>query len=227
MSLEAHYTNLYKESIEKISNDDYQVDDLIHSSSDNRFGITLLARPSEKVKNEIQKFLNKLKIIEPDQYYYTNSDIHITVMSIISCYNGFKLENIELSEYIKCVNDCLTTDDFNIEIKFKGVTASPSCIMIQGFMNNESLNKIRNKLRSNFKNSTLEQSIDKRYSIQTAHTTVVRFTKRLSEKSAFLNLIETYKNHEFGTFKIKILELVYNDWYQKEKHVKKLFEFDI
>ncbi len=226
MSLEAHYKNLYKESIEKISNDDYQIDDLIHSPSDNRFGITLLARPSKKVKDNIQKFLSKLEIIEPEQYYYANSDIHITVMSIISCYDGFRLKDIALSEYIKHVNDSLINDP-NIEIKFKGVTASPSCIMIQGFMNNESLNKIRNKLRDNFKNSTLEQSIDKRYSIQTAHATVVRFTKKLNEKSDFLKLIEDYKDHDFGSFKIKTLELVYNDWYQKEKHVKKLFNFNI
>ncbi len=226
MSLEAHYKNLYKESIEKISNDDYQIDHLIHSPSDNRFGITLLARPSKKVKNNIQKFLSKLEVIEPEQYYYANSDIHITVMSIISCYDGFRLKDITLSEYIKYVSDSLINDP-NIEIKFKGVTASPSYIMIQGFMNNESLNKIRNKLRDNFKNSTLEQSIDKRYSIQTAHATVVRFTKKLNEKSDFLKLIEDYKDHDFGSFKIKTLELVYNDWYQKEKHVKKLFNFNI
>ncbi|NMH88593.1 2'-5' RNA ligase family protein [Flavivirga algicola] len=226
MNLEAHYKNLYEESIQKISNDDYQIDDLIHSPLDNRFGITLLARPSKKVKNEIQKFLSKLKTIEPNQYYYANSDIHITVMSIISCYDGFMLKDIELPEYIKHINDSLI-DDSNIEIKFKGITASPSCVMIQGFMNNESLNKIRNKLRDNFKNSTLEQSIDKRYAIQTAHATVVRFTENLSKKSDFLNLIENHKDHNFGSFKIKTLELVYNDWYQKQKHVKNLFSFNL
>jgi len=227
MNLEKHYNDLYKESIKKILNGEYQIDDLIHSPLDNRFGITLLIRPPIEIKNKIQKFLSKLKAIEPNQYYYQNSDIHITVMSIISCYDGFKLENIEFSEYIKTIKESINKTNPNIKIDLKGITASPSCVMIQGFMNNESLNEIRNNLRENFKNTTLEQSIDKRYSIQTAHSTVVRFKENLSKKSNFLKTIEAFKNYNFGSFSVKNMELVYNDWYQKEKKVKKLFKFDI
>ncbi|WNH09374.1 mutarotase [Thalassobellus suaedae] len=226
MNLKEHYNNLYTESIKKITHDNYQIDDLIDASLDQRFGITLLIRPSIKIKNEIQKFLNQLKLIDPNQYYYKNSDIHITVMSITSCYEGFKLENINPSEYIKIIKESIITNS-NIKIKFKGITASPSCIMIQGFMTNESLNIIRNNLRENFKNTTLEQSIDKRYSIQTAHSTVVRFKKKLNKKSNFLKTIESFKDYNFGSFSPKNIELVYNDWYQKEKHVKKLFKFNI
>jgi len=224
MNLEAHYNELYKTSITKINDDAYDIDRLINSSSDNRFGITLLIRPSESVKNEIQKFLRKLQLIEPNQYYYKNSDIHITVMSIISCYNGFQLKHIELSDYIKVIKQSLITNP-NIEIKFKGITASSSCIMTKGFMNTESLNIIRNNLRENFKNTILEQSIDKRYSIQTAHSTVVRFQEKFSNKLEFLNIINEFKDYDFGTFSPQSMELVFNDWYQKEKHVIKLHEF--
>ncbi|MFI1745583.1 mutarotase [Thalassobellus sediminis] len=226
MNLNEHYNNLYTESIQKISNNNYQIDDLIESSLDKRFGITLVIRPSIEVKNEIQKFLNELKSIDSNQYYYQNSDIHITVMSIISCYDGFKLENIKQSEYIKIIEESIIKNS-NLKIDFKGITASPSCIMIQGFMNNESLNNIRNNLRENFKNTTLEQSIDKRYSIQTAHSTVVRFKEKLNKKSELLKAIESFKNYNFGSFSVNNIELVYNDWYQKEKHVRKLFKFDI
>ncbi|WP_111306851.1 2'-5' RNA ligase family protein [Confluentibacter sediminis] len=226
MDLKTHYNILYTDSIRKIRNDDYEIDPLINSSSDNRFGITLLIRPPDDIKNNIQKFLNEFKSIDPKQYYYQNSDIHITVMSIISCYDGFELERINISEYIDVISKSLTKNP-KINIDFKGITASTSCIMIQGFMNNESLNIIRNNLRKNFKNSNLQQSIDKRYSIQTAHTTVIRFQEKLKNKSDFLNAIEAYKNYEFGSFEVNELELVYNDWYQKEKLVKKLHEFNI
>ncbi|SFZ93299.1 2'-5' RNA ligase [Flaviramulus basaltis] len=226
MNLEKHYSSLYESSIQKINNDDYQIDKLIHDPNDNRFGITLLIRPSAKVKNEIQEFLNELKIVEPNQYYYENSDIHITVMSIISCYNGFELKHIEIPKYIDIIKKSLITNP-NIEIEFKGLTASPSCIMIQGYMNNDSLNLIRNNLRENFKNTNLEESIDKQYAIQTTHSTVVRFSENLKNKSDFLKRIEDFKYYNFGTFKVKNIELVYNDWYQKEKHVKTLFKFEI
>ncbi|GAA3624639.1 2'-5' RNA ligase family protein [Flavivirga jejuensis] len=226
MNLEEHYNDLYSRSIKKISSDQYEIDHLINASTDNRFGITLLIRPPIEVKNEIQKFINALKIIEPNQYYYKNSDIHITIMSIISCYNGFNLNDIDISKYIELIKESLI-DISNLKIKLKGVTASPSCLMIQGFMSDESLNSIRNNLRDKFKNSNLQQSIDKRYSIQTAHSTVVRFTEKLNQKLKFLETIKAYKTYDFGTFNVKTIELVYNDWYQKEKYVTNLFEFDV
>jgi hypothetical protein len=84
MDLASHYTNLFTESCEKISNDNYVIDTQIDNLNDNRLGITLLIRPTEEIKNSIQLFLNELKKVDASQYYYPNSDIHITVMSIIS-----------------------------------------------------------------------------------------------------------------------------------------------
>jgi len=226
MDLEEHYNKLYTDSIAKIKDDHYEMDSLINSSADNRFGITLITRPPETVKNNIQTFLNELKSIDPHQYYYGNSDIHVTVMSIISCFDGFQLEHINISEYIHLISKSLIEKP-NIEIEFRGITVSSSCIMIQGFMNNNFLNIIRNNLRDNFKTSNLQQSIDKRYSIQTAHTTVVRFQNKINNKPEFLKIIEAFRHYNFGSFEVNNLELVYNDWYQKEKHVKKLHVFSI
>ncbi|WP_298534365.1 mutarotase [uncultured Algibacter sp.] len=226
MNLESHYKNLYKTSRQKILNNDYQIDDLIDSKNDQRFGITLIIRPPLEVKNEIQQFLNKLKIIEPNQYYYSNTGIHITVMSIISCYNCFALEKANISEYIETINNSITNSS-KLEIKFKGITASPSCIMTQGFPLNQALKTIRNNLRKNFKNTTLEQSLDKRYAIQTAHSTVFRFKEKLEKRADLLKALEDYRYYDFGSFKVKSLELVYNDWYQKKEHVKNLFEFHL
>lgn len=226
MNLKEHYQKLYKASIENILSDHYEIDDFIDSNSDKRYGITFLLRPSIEIKEKLQKLLDELKKVEPDQYYYPNSDIHITVMSIISCYEGFDLNTIDLSKYIALIKKCLTING-TIEIQFKGLTASNSCIIAQGFVNNNSLNNIRDNLRREFKNSNLEQSLDKRYAIQTAHATLVRFRKKFSEKNKFLNIIEHYKDFDFGTFKVGHFELVYNDWYQRDKFVKKLYEFKI
>ncbi len=114
----------------------------------------------------------------------------------------------------------------SFKIQFKGLTASPSCILIQGFLTN-TLNEIRDELRKTFKNSDLQQSIDKRYNIQTAHATVIRFKSELTDQTALINLIEKYREFDFGTFEIKQIELVYNDWYQREKFVKKLHTFSL
>ena len=99
--------------------------------------------------------------------------------------------------------------------------------MLQGFMNNNQLNEIRDNLRVEFNNSKLEQSLDKRYSIQTAHSTIVRFKNTFNQKQSFLELIDKYSDYEFGTFEVKKIELVYNDWYQRKEFVKKIYEFEI
>ncbi|HOV83623.1 MAG TPA: hypothetical protein PLE52_02240 [Paludibacteraceae bacterium] len=226
MNLIDHYNELYKDAVQKIQSDDYELDELIDSHTDNRFGITLLARPDKNVKKKIQKFLEKLKQIEPEQYYYPTSDIHVTIMSIITCYNGFNLHQINIQEYIDLIQKSINGfSKFNIE--FKGITASPSCVMIQGFPQNNNLTQIRNNLRNNFKNSNLQQSIDKRYKIQAAHSTVFRFKKRLNDKETFLKTIEQFRDYNFGSFSVDTLELVFNDWYQRKKQVKTLYRFKL
>lgn len=224
MNLENHYKKLYHESINKISSDNYHIDTLIDSKNDRRFGLTLIIRPSNEIKKKIQNFLKNFKEIEPNQYYYPNSDIHITVMSIISCYNDFDMSKIDVQKYIDLTEKCILKG-IDLNITFKGITASPSGVMVQGFMNNNELNDIRNRLRKEFKNSNVEQSLDKRYLIQTAHSTIIRFRKELSQKEKFLELLDNSINYDFGTFKVNKFELVYNDWYQREQYVKKIHEF--
>lgn len=224
MDLKQHYTSLYNESIDKIVTNTYQIDNQIDSISDHRFGITLLIRPDSQTKKNIQVFLNELKQIDSEQYYYPDSDIHITVLSIISCYDGFDLETISIPDYVAIIEKSLIGIQ-NIAINFQGITASPSAIMLQGFTNSNSLDNLRNNLRTNFMNSGLEESIDKRYSINTAHATVARFRKEISNKEKLIETLEKYRNFDFGKFKVEKYYLVYNDWYQRKQFVKELHEF--
>lgn len=226
MNLKAHYDTLYNESIGQISAGHYEIDPMLVAETDQRYGISLLIRPPLAVKNKIQEFLKELQQIEPAQYYYPNSDIHITVISIISCYDGLQLSDLNIPEYIARIEKALLKSK-PFTLHCKGITASPSCIMIQGFMEDNHLNELRDNLRNVFKNSTLEQSMDERYLIKTAHSTVFRFSEPLHKKEEFLKLIEQYRNHDFGSFTVNTLELSYNDWYHREKLVTKLHEFNI
>ena len=226
MNLPEHYNKLYQDSIQKIKSDTYQIDNLIDSSLDNRFGITLLIRLDKQIRDAIHKFLSDLKMVEPDQYYYPDSDIHVTVMSIISCYDGFELTQINVMDYVEIIKKSIANEK-KIQIEFRGITASPSCILIQGFLKDDTLTTIRNNLRINFKNSNLEQTLDKRYSIQTAHATVVRFRTSLTQKDKFITALDSYRDFNFGIFEADSLELVYNDWYHSSKHEEELYRFEI
>lgn len=224
MDLKKHYDILYKESIEKMVADTYQIEHQIDSPSDHRFGLTLIIRPDSPIKNKIRIFLDELKAIDPDQYYYPDSDIHLTVLSIISCYDNFDLNSIHVADYVAIIEKSLAGIK-DMEINFQGITASPSAIMLQGFPATNALDDWRNNLRANFKESALEQSIDKRYAIQTAHCTLARFRKPIENKEKLLATLEKYRNFDFGNFKAKSCFLVYNDWYQRKKWVRDLHEF--
>lgn len=215
MNLSEHYNELFKTSSELILSENYTIDSKINGNSDKRFGITLLIRSSEEAN--IQAFLEELKKAEPEQYYYPNADIHITIMSIISCTEGFTLDKFSTSDYVEIIEKSLV-DVNKIEIEYRGVTLSPSAVMIQGFPSDDSLNILREKLRDNFKNSSLKQSIDSRYSIKTAHSTVMRFQKKLENPKKLIAVIEKFRNHNFGKFTVEKIELVYNDWYQRERN---------
>ena len=217
MNLQEHYNQLYQKSSKAISEGNYSIDNQINDASDSRFGITLLIRPDDEIKAKIQLFLKELKDVSSTQYYYPDTDIHITVLSIISCYEGFTLDKIRIEEYIEIIQKSLIDVD-KIRIDFKGVTASPSAIMIQGFPTDESLNNLRDKLRENFKKSTLQQSIDNRYIIAAAHSTVVRFQEKLENPKELMVVTEKFRDFDFGEFTVDKLELVYNDWYQRKSN---------
>lgn len=226
MNLKQHYNNLYNTSIIDYKNDSYYIDPLIDSTSDTRYGLTLLIKPPISLTYKITKFLEQVKKVEPNQYYYPESDMHITVMSVISCYEGFNLSKITLKNYVDLIRTCLSEiNTFTLE--FKGLTASPSCIMVQGFLKDETLTQIRNNLRTHFKRSDLQHSIDKRYPIKTAHSTVIRIREKFQNKESFLSIIEQYRDYDFGSFSVDSMELVFNDWYQKENEVSLLHRFSL
>lgn len=226
MNLTQHYDRLWQQSLARFEQGDFVLDDQIDNPDDKRFGITLLLRPDQAVKNRICRFIDELEAVEPEQYYYPDTDFHITVMSVISCYTGFSLEQIDLKAYARVIRKVLK-DISAFTIDLKGITASPSCIMLQGYPQGHTLDIVRDRLREYFKATELEQSIDQRYTIQTAHSTVMRFRKPVQQKQQLLDVLKAYRTFHFGTFKVGEMALVFNDWYQKNDVVQTLAKFDL
>lgn len=224
MNIQDLYNTLHIRSSQAIRDGKYVVDRQIDSPSDRRYGITLLLRPSPEIKGPIEAFQDKLKEVEGGQYYYPPTDIHITILSIISCYNGFNLEDISPEDYVAVIAQSLDAVR-PFRILFKGVIASETGALIQGFPDDSGLDNLRNALRENFRKSGLQQSIDSRYPIRSAHATVMRFRHELKDTAGFLQVIEQYRTYCFGEFPVTQVELVYNDWYQKKDNCRTLHVF--
>jgi 2'-5' RNA ligase len=226
MDLELHYDDLWSKSIQAYEQGRFHLDYWLDRKDDDRFGITLLLRPGESVKKNIQKILTQLQSIEPHQYYYPASDIHLTGMSIISCYSGFQLEQIRIDDYRSLLTECIK-DISPFSIHFKGVTASDSCIMIQGFPQDDQLDQLRDLIRQKFRKAKLENSLDKRYTLKTAHLTVLRYRTPLQHPKEWIQQIAAFRDSDFGLGPINQMELVFNDWYQRTEKVKKLHVFEL
>jgi 2'-5' RNA ligase len=219
------YDKLFKRSLPLIRSGSVSIDTAIDSGTDNRFGITLLCYPGDDAKARLLRFTDELRAIDPDQYYYPASDLHITVLSIISCYEGFNLDEIPVAKYVSMIQKCLAGIP-EFEINLTGVTSSGSGILACGYFQKGTVDKIRAGLRTEFKKSALPQRIDVRYVLETAHITLMRFRKPLANNEAFGDLLERYKTTTFGSIKVRGLALVYNDWYHRKAVVLGQFTLD-
>lgn len=225
-NLKDHYDKMWENAFPFYQQGQFYFDPSLDSSDDDRLGITLLFRPNEAVKKKIEAFLNDIHTIAPHQYYYPASDIHMTVMSVISCYAGFSLDQVNIPGYSELIAQCLANIT-SFSIHFKGITASQAGIMIQGFPENEQLNRIRNNLRDAFKHSKLEHSLDQRYRITTAHLTILRFRQPIDQVALLIEKLLHYRAVDFGSCQVRTLELVFNDWYQRKEKVKSLKTFSL
>lgn len=97
------YQNLWNTSLAQFQIEQYELDPLIDSPIDKRRGLTLLSRLTEKISEEIDAFLNEVKRIEPNQYYYPRNDFHLTLLSIITCYEEFLLSAIHQTDYVNII----------------------------------------------------------------------------------------------------------------------------
>ncbi len=226
MDLEQHYTNLRESALSGFREGRFELDPYLTSAQDDRYGITLLLRPDAAVKENIGALLQELKQVEPEQYYYPASDIHTTLLSIISCHAGFRLNSIAVGEYLAVLQECLAGIK-SFQVDYRGITASPSCLMVQGFPDSAQLQNLRDSMRDTLRKTSLRHTLDSRYVLTTAHCTVVRFKAPLQNPSAFLEKVQGYTTKAFGSTRVSQVELVYNDWYQRQAVVQQLGVFEL
>ncbi|MCB9298307.1 MAG: mutarotase [Lewinellaceae bacterium] len=224
MNIQEIYDQMWENALEKFSRSEFEYDPWLDSKEDKRYGITLLARPGGEAKEKIQNIIEAFRQVAPHQYYYPAPDLHLTILSIISCREGFSLSDKKINEYIQKVEDALEGKR-PFSVRYKGLAASPGCILVRGFPENRELELIREDLRRVFKASSLPHSIDSRYRLETAHSTIARFRRSISSPTLFIGKLQELRAVPIGTISVSELELVFNDWYQRSGKTRVLGRF--
>jgi 2'-5' RNA ligase len=215
--LKARYDQLWLETIGKIRAGRVESDPVLESRvQDQRRGLTVVTRPVPAVRRRVAAFLSQLRRIEPAQYYYSPSEFHLTILSLFTATVEHEPFFAQTERYISAVDSALRKVP-PIRIEFKGVTASPGTVMIQGFIETDALNDVRDALRSQLKALGLADGVDRRYRLESAHMTVARFRAPLCEGKRFAAVLEMARGHSFGAFTIRRLSLVKNDWYMSHR----------
>jgi 2'-5' RNA ligase len=212
-ALQARYDRMWAKTIEKIWQGRVDLDTVLKQClPDSRRGLTVIARPPPGVCRKVTGFLRDIQVIDPSQYYYPPSGLHMTVLSLFTATVDHKAFLSKAREYIAAVDTVLDAAA-PIPITFKGITASQSSVAIQGFLESSSLNELRDELRGELRARGLTKGLDVRYRLETAHVTVIRFRAPLRERTTFAAALEQARQRFFGVALVKNLSLVENDWY--------------
>jgi len=70
--------------------------------------LTVIARPNHEVVKQIGSMLDHLKQIDPDQYYYQNSEIHITILSLFTATEDLEPHFSNFPRYLAAVDTALS-----------------------------------------------------------------------------------------------------------------------
>ncbi len=215
--LQKRYDELWSAAIGKIRTDKIESDRVLAGGLvDRRRGLTLIARPSVEVRKRVATFLRELRRLEPEQYYYARTDLHLTILSPFTATTAHKGFFAHTKKYLAAVESALQKAG-PMRIEFTGVTASPGAIMIQGFPESDALNDLRDNLRQQLRVRGLTKGLDVRYRLETAHMTVARFRAPLRDSKQFAAYLARVRRRSFGSMTIKSLSLVTNDWYMTTK----------
>lgn len=176
--IQSIYDDMWQRFELALKRNEYELDPYLSDlENDTRRGITALAylnQGNRSTINEITRFQKEVLELEPQQYYHPSNELRLTVLSVISCLPEFSVTEIDVNSYIDIFRSVLKNTG-KIEIRYQGVSASPNCIVIQGFPISDTLERLRNELRTQLIEAGVRVTFDSRYKLVTAHSSIIRF----------------------------------------------------
>ena len=219
--LQTHYDAMWDRDSSAVANGDIDCDTRLTAGRDARRGLTLIARPGHTMRTRFTSLLDRLAGAEPHQYRYPESDMHVTMLSLFTVTENPAPQLLRLADYDSAVRAALDGIEA-FEIDFHGITMSRGAVIAQGFPRGSALEALRERLRAELRDRGLGASLDQRYRLITAHTTLFRFIAPLQEPRRFAALLESLRHEPLGCMVVNEVELVTNDWYMSNNSVERV-----
>lgn len=175
-------------------------------ANDTALCLTTVSYIPEQLANTIQEAIIKpLAVIDPDQYYFPNSSMHVTIHNIrvVRSPQSFTDSDIQLArQLLRQSIPTFTAPTFELV----GLLSMPTSVSIIALVNPEFDHMVKS-IRKLFAQNNLAD--DKKYftdEISFANITICRYTKLPSK--LFLETVEKNKQKTFGFFTPKETTLV-------------------
>lgn len=219
--LQAHYDAMWTRAHGAIAAGDIERDERVLAGPDTRRGLTLIARPGRALKERFDALLERLAQAEPGQYRHPPADMHLTVLSLFTVTEDPAAQLAQLDAYRAAVHAAVQ-GIAPFEIAFEGITLSRGAVMACGYPRSAALETLRERLRGQLKARGLDASLDQRYRLVTAHSSLFRFASSLRQPARFAALLEELRMHPLGSMRVDELELVINDWYMSSAQLERV-----
>ncbi|MEL6216069.1 MAG: hypothetical protein AAFQ99_10380, partial [Pseudomonadota bacterium] len=127
------YDDIWRSGSPRIRAGHVECDDSIDDPGDARLGLTLVLRFGPPVSERFCEFMARAKALEPELYTYAPSELHTTVLSVVTCVEDYIYDPASLAEYERAICSCIDLRA-PLVIDFEGTTAAAACVMAQGFV---------------------------------------------------------------------------------------------
>jgi hypothetical protein len=217
------YDSIFQTHFKELENNRIKTDHfLVPNTIDNRRGVSLII-PISLDTSAYSDLVKEYCEIEPNQYYYPNTDLHITIFTFLSARDTYKNNN-EINRQFMNISENVLGSIHTCSVLLNGITFSTEAGFINGYDNNVLIG-IRDSIREEMNKNGLK--IDERYKSETAHITFTRFVNPLADNKRLVKKILIDKKREIGEIRINKIELVEHDWYNKLINKKVLETFKI
>jgi 2'-5' RNA ligase len=199
---------------------------LLDKANDRRLGLSVIGRPGSAVNQEFADFLDQVRQVASNQYYYQTSEFHLTILSLFTATEEFEPYWNNLTVYRSAVARALLEGQA-FTVHYRGVTLSKNAVLIQGFAQGPQLDQLRASLRQSLRIAGLDGDLDQRYTLETAHSTGIRFASQPQDLSELLSLLQGNRKNDFGKTTFHELQLVKSDWYMSQDKVEVLAKYPL
>jgi 2'-5' RNA ligase len=224
--LRAHYDAMWDRAWPDVSRGDVECDSHLADGLDPRRGLTLIARPDAALADRFEAVQDALLGADPQQYRQPLPDLHMTVLSLFTVTDDYAPHLARRADYAAAARTALE-DLPAFDIDFEGITISRGAVLVKGFPRDGTLERLRARLRDALRTRGLAGTLDQRYRLVTAHSTVLRFIAPPGDPARLAEALAALRDMPLGTMRVHSLQLVINDWYMSSAAVEPVATFTL